>query len=62
MHLQTQSVVLQDEELSIIHDALSEYQCELEVRSELWEKIENILTDIGKIQYDKENTCFQDQK
>lgn len=75
MHLQTKSivVVMQDEELNLIQDALSICQLKQEVNSELWKKIEKILTDIGVIQddnfkdnytdsYDEEKPCFQDQK
>ena len=50
MYLQTDSFVIEDEELNIIRDALSEYQCEQEIRSDLWIKIKKILSDIGEIQ------------
>ena len=50
MYLQTDSFVIEDEELKIIRDALSEYQCEQEIRSDLWIKIKKILSDIGEIQ------------
>ena len=50
MYLQTESFVIQDEELNIVKYALIEYQCEQEIRSDLWTKIENILSDIREIQ------------
>lgn len=50
MYLQTDSFVIEDEELIIIKNALIEYQFKQTTLSDLWMKIDKILFEIGKIQ------------